>query len=93
VSSGDDDVPPADTSDAKPHVPAGDDAEGEGASSAKSIALGLISSNAPVQAEPSIADRVTLGAPSASGHKRKRPRWVPKRKQTKSSADQVMTQI
>jgi hypothetical protein len=57
------------------------------------IAPGPLSSNALVQTDPSIADQAAPGAPSTSGHKRKRPPTVCKRKETKTYADQVMTPI
>jgi hypothetical protein len=57
------------------------------------IAPGPLSSNALVQTDPSIADQAAPGAPSTSGHKRKRPPTVRKRKETKTYADQVMTPI
>jgi hypothetical protein len=74
-------------------VPASDEDEGEGISSAEPIALDPISSNMSTQAHPSIADRVISSAPSAGGQKRKHPLPIPMRKPTKSSADQVMVQI
>jgi hypothetical protein len=74
-------------------VPASDEAEGEGISSAESIALDPISSNTPTQAHPSIADQIISSAPSAGGQKQKHPLPIPMRKPTKSSADQVMVQI
>jgi hypothetical protein len=46
-----------------------------------------------VQTDPSTVDQAALGAPSAGRHKRKRPPTVPKCKQTKTLAHQVMTQI
>jgi hypothetical protein len=93
VSSGEDDAPKADTLAAKQKVPDGGDAEGEGVSSAKPIAPSPISSNVSEQAEPSIADRVAIVAPSINGQKQKRPPPIPNRKQSKSLVDQVMTQI
>jgi hypothetical protein len=69
-----------DASTAKPKAPDGDDAEGEGASSAEPIAPNPISFNTPVRTEPSVADRAASGAPSVGEHKRKRPPTVPKRK-------------
>jgi hypothetical protein len=74
-------------------VPASDEAEGEGISSAEPIALDPISSNMSTQAHPSVADRVISSAPSAGGQKWKHPLPVPMRKPIKSSADQVMVQI
>jgi hypothetical protein len=44
-------------------------------------------------ADPSVADRVASTDPPASGHRGKRPPSIPKRKQSSSSADQVMTHI
>jgi hypothetical protein len=93
VLSGDDDASNIGASTANPKVPDGDDAEGEGAPLVESIAPGLIGSNAPVQTAPCTADQSALGTPSAGGHKRKHPPTVPKRKQTKTLTDQVMTQI
>jgi hypothetical protein len=81
LSSGDDDVP---------KVLAGDDAEGEGATSVEQIAPKPTSSSALKQTKPSAADVV---APFASGQKWKRLLPLPKRKLSKPSADQVMTQI
>jgi hypothetical protein len=93
VLSGNDDVPKIVASAANLQVPDGDDAEGEGTSSVEPIAPSLIGSNAPEQTDPSIADQAALGAPSAGGHKRKRPPTIPKHRQTKTSTVHVMTQI
>jgi hypothetical protein len=46
---------------------ASDEADGEGISLAEPIVPGLISSNTPAQANPFVADRVILGAPSTGG--------------------------
>jgi hypothetical protein len=56
VSSGEDDASKVDTLPAKQKVPDGDDAEGEGVSSAEPIAPALISSSVLKQAKPSTAD-------------------------------------
>jgi hypothetical protein len=93
VLTGDEDALKIDASTANLQAPDGDDAEGEGSSSVELISPGPIDSNVPVQTDPSTANRAALGAPSAGGHKRKRPPTVPKCRQTKTSADQVMTQI
>jgi hypothetical protein len=65
----------------------GNDAEGKGRSSAESIAPNLIG--------PSTAGRShhSTAAPSGSGQKRKHVLLASKCKPSKSSADQVMTQI
>jgi hypothetical protein len=84
VSSGEDDATKKSTSD--------DTGDG-GASSAEPIAPILISSNVLELADPSVADRVASTDPPASGHRGKRPPSIPKRKQSSSSADQVMTHI
>jgi hypothetical protein len=73
--------------------PAGDDADGGGATSAEHIAPNPIDSNLPGQAHPSVVDRVNATAPSADGQKRKHPPPALKRKQSKPPVDQVMTQI
>jgi hypothetical protein len=93
ASSGDDDASKTDTLAAGPRAPTSNEAEGEGISSAKPIATGPIRSNTLAQADPSIADRVISSTPSAGGQKWKHPPPIPKRKPSKSSADQVMTQI
>jgi hypothetical protein len=93
VLSGDGDETKIDASAANLQALDGDDAEGERASSVEPIAPGLISSNALVQTDPSAADWAAPGASSASGHKRKRLPTVPKHKQAKTSADQVMTPL
>jgi hypothetical protein len=93
VLSGDDDASKIDASTANLKAPDGDDAEGEGESLVEPIAPGLISSNTPVQTDPSSTDRAALSAPFAGGNKQKHPPTIPKRKQTKTSANQVMTQI
>jgi hypothetical protein len=67
VSSGDDDASKIDALAAEPRVPAGDEAKGEGISSAKPITLGPISSNTLTQADPSVADQVISSAPSTGG--------------------------
>jgi hypothetical protein len=67
VSTGDDDVSNIDALAADPKAPTGDEAEGEGVSSAESIAPGLTSSNKPVQGDLSIADQVISSAPSTGG--------------------------
>jgi hypothetical protein len=73
--------------------PAGDDADGGGATSAEHVVPNLIDSNFLEQAHPSVVDRVKATAPSAGGQKGKRPQPALKRKQSKPLADQVMTQI
>jgi hypothetical protein len=73
--------------------PAGDDADGRGATSAEHVTPNPIDSNLLGQAHPSIVDRVEVTAPSAGRQKRKRPPPALKRKQSKLLADQVMTQI
>jgi hypothetical protein len=78
VLSGDDDSSKIDASTAKLNAPDADDDEGEGASSVELIAPGPISSNTSVQTDPSAADRATLGAPFAGGHKWKCLPTVPK---------------
>jgi hypothetical protein len=93
VLSGDDDASKIDASTANLKAIDDDDVEGEGASSVEPIAPGPIGSNASVQTDPSVTDRATLGAPSTGGHKQKHPPTVPKHKQTKTSANQVMAQI
>jgi hypothetical protein len=93
VLSGDDDAPKIDASIANLQAPDGDDAEGDEASSVETIAPGPIGSNTPVQTDPTTSDRGALGAPSASGHKRKHPLTIPKHRQIKTSTVQVMTQI
>jgi hypothetical protein len=90
VSSGEDDASKVDTLPAKQKVPDGDDAEGEGVSSAEPIAPALISSSVSKQAKPSTADQIDIVAPSTGGQKWKHPPPNPKCKQSKSSADQVM---
>jgi hypothetical protein len=67
VSSGDDDASKIDALAAELRVPAGDEAKGEGVSSAEPITLGPISSNTSAQVDPSVADRVVSSAPSAGG--------------------------
>jgi hypothetical protein len=84
VLSGDDDDPQIDALTANLQAPDGDDAEGEGVSLVEPITPGLIGPNAPVQTDPFTADRAALGAPSAGGHKRKRPPTIPKHKQIKT---------
>jgi hypothetical protein len=91
--SDDDDASKIDASTANLKAPDGDDAEGEGASSVETIAPGPIRSSASVQTDPSTADRAAPSAPSTGGHKQKRPPTVSKNKQTKTLANQVMTQI
>jgi hypothetical protein len=93
VLSGDDDASKIDASTANLKAPNGDDAKGEGASSMELVAPGPISSNAPAQAVPSVADWVALSVPSAGGQKQKLLPPVPKCKSIKSSTDQVMIQI
>jgi hypothetical protein len=93
VLSGDDDAPKIDASVANLQMPDGDDAEGDGASLVELIAPGPIGSNMPTQTDLSAFNRAALGAPSTSGHKRKRPPTVPKRRKTKTSTVLVMTQI
>jgi hypothetical protein len=93
VLSGDDDASKIDASITKPKVPDGDDAEGEGTSFAEPISPNSISPNMPVQTKPFVTDRAASGAPSTSGHKRKRPLTIPKCKPPKTLPDQVMNQI
>jgi hypothetical protein len=72
---------------------AGNDAEDKGAPLAEPTAPNLISSNAAGQTHPSAADRVDTTTASGIGHKRKHALLAYKCKPSKSSADQVMTQI
>jgi hypothetical protein len=67
MSSGDDDASKIDALAAELRAPAGDEAEGEGISSAEPIALGPISSNTPAQANSSVADQEVSSAPSTGG--------------------------
>jgi hypothetical protein len=53
-------------------APAGDDAEGQGASSAEPIATNQIISSVLEQAKPSAGDRVYMATPSTGGQKQKR---------------------
>jgi hypothetical protein len=71
----------------------GDDTEDGGASSVELIAPNPIRSDMLRQVDSSVVDQATvLVAPtSRHGHKHSAP--IPKRKQTLSSAEQVMTQI
>jgi hypothetical protein len=87
VLSGDDGVSMIDASITKLKESDDDDAEGEGTSSAEPIAPNPISPNVPVQIEPSIANRVATGAPSAGRNKWKHPPTIPKRKPPKTSTD------
>jgi hypothetical protein len=73
--------------------PTGDDTDDGGATSVEHMAPNHISSNALGQAHHSIIDGVDATAPSASGQKRKCPPPALKRKQFKTPADHVMTQI
>jgi hypothetical protein len=91
--SGDNDASKIDASTANLKMPDGDNAEGEGTSLVESISRGSIGSTAPVQTDPSAANRAAPGAPSAREHKQKCSSTVPKCKQTKTPADQVMPQI
>ena len=69
VSSGDDDASKIDALAAEPRVAAGDEADGEGISSAEPIDPGPIRSNTPVHADPFIADPVISSTPSTDGQK------------------------
>jgi hypothetical protein len=71
--------------------PAGDDADGGGATSAEHIAPNPIDSNVMGQAHPSVVDWFNSTTPPAGGQKRKRPLPALKRKQSNPPADQVMT--
>jgi hypothetical protein len=71
----------------------GEDGEGKGASSAEPIAPNLISSGMAGQTHTSAADRVATTIALGSGHKRKHCALAAKRKTSRSSADQVMTQL
>jgi hypothetical protein len=93
VLSGDDDVSMISTSIANLKALDDDDADGEGASSVEPIAPSLIGSTALVQINPSAIDQAAPSAPSTVGHKWKRLPTISKCKQTKTLADQVMTQI
>jgi hypothetical protein len=84
VSSGEDDVT---------KKSAGDDVVDGGASSVESITPISISSNVSEEANPSVADRVASTNAPTSRRRCKRPLPVPKRKQSSSSSDQVMTHI
>jgi hypothetical protein len=67
LSSGDDDASKIDALATELGASASDEADGEGISLAEPIVPGLISSNTPAQANPFVADRVILGAPSTGG--------------------------
>jgi hypothetical protein len=67
------DVELSDGDDNVPKEPAGDDAEGGGATLAKLIAPNLIGSNVLGRAHPSVVGRVDAIAPLASRQKRKHP--------------------
>jgi hypothetical protein len=73
VSSGEDDVPKTNASADKKKALDGDDAEDGGASSAEPITPNPIRSDAPEQANSSIADRAASIVPPTSRHGRKRP--------------------
>jgi hypothetical protein len=74
-------------------VPASNDADGRGATSAKHVAPNPIDSNLLGQAHHSVVDWVKATAPSTGGQKRKCHPPTLKCKQSKPSVDQVMTQI
>jgi hypothetical protein len=93
VSSGEDNVPKTDDSADKRKAPDGDDAEDRGASSAEPIASNPIRSDAPEQANSSIADRAASIVPPTSERGRKRPATAIRWNQPLSLADQVMSQI
>jgi hypothetical protein len=59
----------------------------------ESISPGPIGTNASVQTDPSTINRATLGAPFTGVHKWNCPPTIPKCKQIKTLAYQVMTQI
>jgi hypothetical protein len=73
VSSGEDNAPKPDALTDKEKAPIGDDAEDGGASSAEPITPNPIRSDAPEQANSSIADRAASIVPPTSRHGRKRP--------------------
>jgi hypothetical protein len=73
--------------------PTSDDTDDGGATSAEHIAPNLIRSNVVGQAHPIVADQVDATATSTGGQKRKCPPPAFKRKQSKTPANQVMTQI
>jgi hypothetical protein len=80
VLSGDDDDPQIDASTANLQALDGDNAKGEGVSSVEPVTPGPIGSNAPVETDPSIAERIAPSAPSVGGQKQKCSPTVPKRK-------------
>jgi hypothetical protein len=71
----------------------GDGAGGKGASSAESITPNPISFDVVGQTHPWAADCVDTTVASGSGNKRKHAVLAAKRKPSKTSANQVMTQI
>jgi hypothetical protein len=73
--------------------PAGDDADGRGATSAEHITPNPINSNLLGQVHPLVVDQVEATAPLAGGQKWKHLPPTLKRKQSKSPVNQVMTQI
>jgi hypothetical protein len=93
VSTGEDEAPKTHTLAGKHKVLAGDDAEGEGVSSAEPIAPIPIRSDAPEQADHYVTDQVTLVVPPTGGRGCKRPLPIVRRKQPLPSTDQVITQI
>jgi hypothetical protein len=72
---------------------ASDDTEDKGTPLAKPIAPNSISSGMAGQTHPSTADQVDTTVASGGGHKSKCVMLASKHKPSKSSTDQVMTQI
>jgi hypothetical protein len=74
-------------------VSTGDDAEGKGGSSAELIAPNLIGPSAVGQTHHSATGQVDAAVPLRGGQKRKHVMLASKCKPSKSSVDQVTTQI
>jgi hypothetical protein len=83
----------SDEDNAGPNELVGDDAGGNGAPSAKTLAPNLIGSSSAGETHPSAADQGVPTAPSGGGQKKKRVVLGTKRKHNKATDDQVTIEL
>jgi hypothetical protein len=87
------DVVLSDEDNAGSNEPVGDDAGGNGAALAETLAPNLIGSNSAVETCPSAADQAVPTAPSGGGQKEKHVVLGTKRKHNKVVDDQVIIEL
>jgi hypothetical protein len=87
------DIVLSDEDNAGPNEPVGDDARGNGAPSAKTLAPNPIGSSSAGETHPSAADQAVPITPSGGGQKKKHIVLGTKRKHNKVADDQVIIEL